>query len=145
MERKIRKYVDHVAARLETKLERVNFENETISGEARVRDRRIQKIDEMLGNREVPWENLVNLITNMEITIQAQVHQEMDLQVRKMMDVMMYKMVEERWRQTQREGNHAGSPSRPHLWRRPPTPAPSSKEHRKHTKKTQPAEKKENH
>jgi hypothetical protein len=61
------------------------------------------KIENFLGQQEVPFEKTLELISKSEETVQLQVRREMDMQMRKMMETMMAEMLQERLRNLERE------------------------------------------
>ena len=67
---------------------------------------RLDKLQTLLEKSQgLPFEKIMELMNKSEDNIRTQVRTEMDLQGRRNMEIMMTKMLEERFKQTQREGN----------------------------------------
>ena len=64
---------------------------------------KVAAMERVLCNQEIPWEKMVELVNKTEETIQLQVKREMALQNRKMIEVMMGQMMDEKIKQSQKE------------------------------------------
>jgi hypothetical protein len=79
--------------------------SESLSRESHALGSRLGKVESFLGHQEVPFEKVFELINKSEETVQLQVRRELGLQMRKMMETMMGEMLQERIRNSEREGH----------------------------------------
>ena len=64
---------------------------------------KVNAMERVLCNQEIPWEKMVELVNKTEETGQLQVKREMAVQNRKMIEVMMTQMLDEKMKQSQKE------------------------------------------
>jgi hypothetical protein len=85
-----------LAQEIQQRFEATRNESKALGG-------RVAAIEKFLGSQEVPWDKVVEMLGKSEATIQLEVRREMAAQVRKMMEIMMVQMMDEKLRQTQKE------------------------------------------